>query len=119
MPARPAPALDRTFAALAEPTRLAVVRLLGGGPRRSSELASELSTSRPAMSRHLRVLRRAGLVEEEALEVDARARVYHLRHEAFSALRGWLEEVEAFWGDQLAAFKAHAERRGRPGGRRT
>jgi DNA-binding transcriptional ArsR family regulator len=113
MPARRSPALDRTFAALAEPTRLAVVRLLGDGPRRSSDLASALSTSRPAMSRHLRVLRRAGLVAEEALEQDARARVYHLRQEAFTAVRTWLEEVEAFWGDQLAAFKAHAERGGK------
>jgi hypothetical protein len=49
-------------------------------------------------------------VEEEGLEEDARVRVYRLRRERFAELRGWLDEVEAFWGDQLAAFKAHAEK---------
>jgi DNA-binding transcriptional ArsR family regulator len=74
-------------------------------------MAEALSTSRPAMSRHLGVLRRAGLVEEDGLEDDARARVYRLRRPPFSELRSWLDEVEAFWTLQLSAFKAHAERR--------
>lgn len=105
--------LDETFAALADPTRRAVLGLLRGGPRRSSEMASALSTSRPAMSRHLGVLRRAGLVEEESPDDDARARVYQLRRAPFSQLRGWLDEIEEFWADQLTAFKAHAESRTR------
>jgi DNA-binding transcriptional ArsR family regulator len=105
--------LHQTFAALAEPTRIAVVGLLGDQPLRSGDLAAALSVSRPAMSRHLRVLRRAGLVEEETLEEDSRGRVYRLRPEAFSQLRQWLDEVEAFWGDQLRAFKQHAERKAR------
>jgi DNA-binding transcriptional ArsR family regulator len=109
--------LDQTFAALADPTRRAVIGLLRVGPRRSSEMATALATSRPAMSRHLRVLRRAGLVEEEGLEDDARVRMYQLRRGPFSELRAWLDEVEAFWADQLRAFKAHAERR--QGKRRT
>lgn len=67
--------------------------------------------SRPAMSRHLRVLRRAGVVEQEILERDARVRMMQLRREPFSNLRSWIEEVEAFWGDQLRAFKMHAERK--------
>ena len=66
--------------------------------------------SRPAMSRHLRVLRRAGLIAQEALEEDARARMIRLRTEPLSRLRAWVEDVEAMWGDQLQAFKAHAER---------
>ena len=66
------------------------------------------------MSRHLRVLRRRGLIEQEGLEDDGRVRVYRLRPEPFQDLHEWVEEVEAFWTDQLAAFKAHAERtRGR------
>jgi DNA-binding transcriptional ArsR family regulator len=69
------------------------------------------------MSRHLRVLRRAGLIAEQGLEHDARARVYSLKPEPLSELRGWLEEVEAFWGEQLRAYKARAERGG-PRGRR-
>jgi DNA-binding transcriptional ArsR family regulator len=105
--------LHQTFAALAEPTRIAVVGLLRDKPLRSGDIASALSVSRPAMSRHLRVLRRAGLVEEETLEEDSRGRVYRLRPEAFSQLRSWLDEVEAFWGDQLQAFKRHAERKSR------
>jgi len=103
--------LDRTFTALADPTRRAVVGLLRKRPLRSGEIARALATSRPAMSRHLRVLRRAGLVDEEAGDDDARARVYRLRQERFADLRRWLDEVEAFWSDQLRGFKVHAERK--------
>lgn len=102
--------LDQTFVALADPTRLAVVRLLRKKPYRSSDIAAALSMSRPTMSRHLRVLRKAGLVEEATLEEDARARMYRLRPERFSEIRSWLDEVEAFWGEQLLTFKAHVER---------
>jgi DNA-binding transcriptional ArsR family regulator len=105
--------LDETLAALADPTRRAVIALLSEKPLSPSDMADVLSTSRPAMSRHLRVLRRAGLVDESSPEDDARVRVYQLRRERFSELRRWLDEVEAFWGDQLAAFKAHAERKHR------
>jgi DNA-binding transcriptional ArsR family regulator len=66
--------------------------------------------SPPAMSRHLRVLRKTGLVEESELDHDARVRVYRLKRERFVELRDWVAEVEAFWVDQLDSFKAHAER---------
>jgi DNA-binding transcriptional ArsR family regulator len=102
--------LENTLAALAEPSRLAVIDLLSQRPRRASEIADALSMTRPAMSRHLRVLRKAGLVSESELEDDARVRVYRLEQQPFGVLRGWLDEVEAFWGVQLQAFKAHAER---------
>lgn len=62
------------------------------------------------MSRHLRVLRKTGLVTESDPAHDARVRIYRLEPEPFAQLRHWLDQVEAFWGDQLAAFKAHAER---------
>ncbi len=62
------------------------------------------------MSRHLRVLRTAGLVDEEHTGADARVRLYRLRPEPFAGLRSWLAEVEAFWTLELAAFKKHAER---------
>ena len=74
---------------------------------------STFRMSPPAMSRHLRVLRREGLVEEERVEEDARVRVYRLRPERFRDLQAWLHEVEAFWTVQLDAFKTHAERKGR------
>jgi len=103
--------LDRTLEALADPTRRAVVDLLSVGPLRSGALADALSLSPPTMSRHLRVLRRAGVVEEQAHEDDARVRVYRLRSEPLQELRGWVDEVSAFWGDQLEAFRVHAEQR--------
>ena len=103
--------LEQIFLALADPARLATVRLLRKKPLRSSEVASALSLSRPLMSRHLRVLRRAGLVEETSEDDDARVRIYGLRPDAFAELRSWLDDVEAFWGDQLHAFKLHAERK--------
>lgn len=104
--------IDRTFAALADPTRRRVIQLLRKKPRRAGELAVAEGMSAPAMSRHLRVLRNAGLVEEEGLPDDARVRVYQLRRTPFQELEGWLDEVASFWTDQLNAFKAHAERRG-------
>ena len=102
--------LDNTLAALADPTRRRVVELLRERPRRAGELSAAFDVSAPAMSRHLRVLRRRGLVEEERLEHDARVRIYRLRRERFADLHAWLDQVEAFWTDQLDSFKTHAER---------
>ena len=102
--------LDRTLAALADPTRRGVVELLRKKPRRAGDLAASLDMSGPAMSRHLRVLRKTGLVEEEHGGEDARVRVYRLKPEPFRALRRWIDEVETFWSRELAAFQDHVER---------
>ena len=104
--------LDTTLAALADPTRRQVIDLLRERPRRAGELAAGCATSAPAMSRHLRVLRASGLVEvaAEQIDHDARMRVYRLRPEPFVTLGGWLDHVQAFWNEQLGAFKAYAER---------
>ena len=109
--------LDQTLSALADPTRRGVVELLLHEPRRAGELADELEMSFPAMSRHLRVLRQTGLVEEERSELDSRVRVYRLRREPFGELRTWLEQVESFWTDELMGFKRHVEQRARKKGR--
>lgn len=101
--------LDRTLLALADPTRRAVVDLLRLRPRRAGELAGALKTSAPAMSRHLRVLRTGGLIEEQGRGADARVRVYRLRPARFRALRRWLDEVESFWAAEIPAFKEPAE----------
>jgi DNA-binding transcriptional ArsR family regulator len=101
--------LDETFLALGDPARLAVVRLLRKKPRRSSEIAEALKLTRPATSRHLGVLRKAGLVEEATLDEDARSREYRLRAQPFARIRSFVEEVESFWTDQLGDFKAHVE----------
>ncbi|CAN5162768.1 hypothetical protein BH11PSE2_BH11PSE2_07890 [soil metagenome] len=62
------------------------------------------------MSRHLRTLRQAGLVEETHPEFDARVRVYALKTGALTELSQWLAETESLWSDQLMAFKAHIEK---------
>jgi DNA-binding transcriptional ArsR family regulator len=103
--------LDATLAALADPTRRRVVELLREHPRRAGELAEAFGVSAPAMSRHLRVLRTRGLVEEERVDDDARVRVYRLRREPFDALSLWLRELESFWSEQLESFGAHVARR--------
>lgn len=102
-------ALDDTLAALADPARRRVIELLRLAPRCSSELADALGVSRPLMSRHLRVLRKAGLVEERAAADDARQRIYRLRQAPFADLGSWVQEVEGFWNEQLGAFAAYAE----------
>ena len=104
-----APGLDRTLAALADPHRRRAVDLLRERPRRASDLARDLDLTPPMMSRHLRVLRQSGLVQEEHPEFDARVRIYSLRPGAIHELRAWLEDVEAMWTQQLSAFKAHLE----------
>ncbi len=109
--------VDGTLTALADPTRRGVVDLLRRKPRAAGELAAALEVSAPALSRHLRVLRKRGLIEEERDESDFRLRIYRLRPEPFAELKDWLLQVEGFWGEQLGAFREHAERR-KKGGRR-
>lgn len=104
-------ALDRTFAALADPKRRRAVELLGRRPYSAGELASALGLAPPAMSRHLRALKEGGLVEDSYLAFDARVRIYRLKDDATAGLKQWVAETETLWADQLASFKAHVERR--------
>ena len=101
--------VDRTLAALADPYRRRVVDILSRGSRPAGELARVIGLAPPAMSRHLKTLRLAGLVEEHHPDFDARVRVYALKTGAMSELRAWLDETERMWAEQLAAFKAHLE----------
>ena len=101
--------LNATLSALADRKRRAVIDLLKEQPRRAGEIATALSLTPPALSRHLRVLRRSGLIHEQGVEEDARVRIYHLRKEPFDQLRVWLGEVESFWTGELAAFRDHVE----------
>lgn len=108
-PSLTAGSLDATFLALADATRRDMIRSLLSKPRRAGELAETVSMSPQALSRHLRVLRRAGLVIEEGIEADARVRVYRVHPDAFAPIEAWLAEVEEVWRRQLQAFKAYAE----------
>jgi DNA-binding transcriptional ArsR family regulator len=102
--------LDIILAALADPNRRRVVDLLRNGPRPAGEIAKAVGLAPPALSRHLRTLRRSGLVEESHPDFDARVRVYALRAGPMAELKSWLEETERLWTAQLSAFKAHIER---------
>jgi DNA-binding transcriptional ArsR family regulator len=105
--------LDTTLAVLADPTRRRVVDLLRVRPRRAGELVAAFDVSAPAISRHLRLLRSGGLIEERRDPADGRGRVYQLRPDRFEELAGWLREVEALWADQADFFRDHIESRAR------
>jgi DNA-binding transcriptional ArsR family regulator len=101
--------LDATFVALSDATRREIIRNLLQKPRRAGELADMVSMSPQALSRHLRLMRKAGLVVEEGIDSDARVRVYSVHPDAFAPVQSWLAEVEDAWRRQLQAFKAYAE----------
>jgi hypothetical protein len=64
------------------------------------------------MSRHLRILLEAGIVGDERVPSDARVRVFTLRPDSLTAVRAWLDQVQAHWNEQLQSFKRHVERKG-------
>ena len=107
--------LDLTFGALADASRREVIRLLLQRPRRPGELAECVEMSPQALSRHLRVLRKAGLVVEQGIEDDARVRVYSVPAAAFQPVQNWVAQAEDLWRRQLASFKAYAENPRRAG----
>jgi DNA-binding transcriptional ArsR family regulator len=95
---------ERTLTALGDPTRQAIVALLFDGPRSVGELAAELPVSRPAVSQHLKVLKDARLVRDEA---RGTRRIYRLDPVGAEALRAYYER---FWTAALEAFRDHAGR---------
>jgi DNA-binding transcriptional ArsR family regulator len=96
------------FDALGDPNRRAIVELLGGGGRSVREIADTLPISRPAVSRHLRLLKDAGLVVEQP---RGTRRIYRLHDEGVEAVRAYLAEV---WGDAAARFRLVASNSGTP-----
>src|SRR5262245_61361862 len=97
-------AVTMLFEALADPTRRRLVEELGSGPGRAGELAAAAGTSPSTMSRHLRLLLDAGVVTDERPATDARTRVFRLRPESITAVRAWLDQIQAQWDEQLASF---------------
>ena len=91
------------FEALGDPNRRAIVAVLADGGRSVGEVADELPISRPAVSRHLRLLKEAGLVVEEP---QGTRRIYRLHDEGVAAVEAFLQEV---WGDAVARFRLVAE----------
>jgi DNA-binding transcriptional ArsR family regulator len=102
-PAKATVAVADPFEALGDPQRRAILSLLSERPRAVGELAAQLPVSRPAVSWHLRLLREAGLVEEER---TGTRRIYALRAEGIDAVAQYLERV---WGDAATRFRLMAE----------
>jgi DNA-binding transcriptional ArsR family regulator len=99
-------ARDAAFSALADPTRRAVLDLLRAGMRPAGEIARSFTVSRPAISKHLGILRRAHLVEERR---EGRHRLYQLNPKPLKAVDSWLEQYRSFWISNLASLKAFVE----------
>ena len=97
---------DAVFHALADPTRRAVLDLLRSGSRPAGAIAEAFPISRPAISKHLRLLRRAHLVREHR---EGRNRVYQLNPEPLRAVDSWIEQYRAFWTANLNNLKSFVE----------
>jgi DNA-binding transcriptional ArsR family regulator len=106
------PAAARGFEALGDANRREILRILSDGGKPVREIADAMTISRPAVSRHLRLLKDAGLVAEQA---DGTRRIYHLQERGIEAVREYLEQV---WGEAVTRFRLLAENTG-PGQRRS
>jgi DNA-binding transcriptional ArsR family regulator len=95
-----------TFAALAQPTRREILDLLREGERSVGELVGRIQLSQPGVSKHLRVLRDAGLVRVRA---DAQRRLYGIRPEPLSEIDAWLEPYRHLWANRLDALEQHLD----------
>lgn len=100
--------LDLTFGALADPTRRAILARLSEGEATVGELARPFRVSRPAISKHLRVLERAGLVQRER---DGRISRCELDAEPMRDASEWVERYRAFWEERLDSLSRYLERR--------
>jgi len=95
-----------TFAVLAEPNRRSILDLLREGERPVGDLVERLDLTQPTVSKHLRVLRDAGLVE---VRVDAQRRVYRLRPEPLREIDSWLAPYRSMWAGSLDRLEQHLE----------
>ena len=97
---------ETTFQALADPTRRALLDLLRAGSQPAGRIAESFPVSRPAISKHLRLLHRAGLVREHR---RGRHRVYQLNPEPLKEVEQWLDSYRVFWRNKLASLKLFVE----------
>jgi DNA-binding transcriptional ArsR family regulator len=100
------PAVAVPFAVLAEPHRRQILDLLLEAERPVGDLVAVLSVSQPAVSKHLRVLREAGLVD---VRVDAQRRIYSVRSEPLRAVDEWLAPYRRLWASRLDALERHLD----------
>jgi DNA-binding transcriptional ArsR family regulator len=95
-----------TFEVLAEPNRRRILDLLHAAERPVGDLVRELTVSQPAISKHLRILREAGLVESRA---DGQRRIYRVRHEPLAAIDDWLAPYRRSWPQRLDDLERHLD----------
>ena len=93
--------------ALSEPHRMAIVSMLADGERPAGDFVDALPISQPTVSRHLSVLREAGLV---AVRKDANRRLYRLNPAPLAELDAWLSQYRRFWSSRLDALEAHLDK---------
>jgi DNA-binding transcriptional ArsR family regulator len=106
MPASQAPQLDRLFAALADPTRRAIIeRLITAGELSVGDVAAPFAMSTPAISRHLQVLGRAGLIERR---IERQWRLVRVRADALAPVENWLTRQQRHWTAALDRLEALA-----------
>jgi DNA-binding transcriptional ArsR family regulator len=101
-----AKAHDDVFRAIADPTRRAILDRLRAGPANAGALAADFRQSRPAISKHLKVLRESRLISEERL---GRERVYALEPVPLQRVAGWVEGYRSFWQSSFTRLKRHLE----------
>jgi DNA-binding transcriptional ArsR family regulator len=97
---------EAVFRAIADPTRREILGMLRGRPCSVGEIAANFRTSRPAISRHLRMLRAVGLV---ATTERGTARICTLNAEPLRAVSDWISDYEAYWGRNLQSLKRYVE----------
>ena len=97
---------NAAFRAIADPTRREILSLLRGGSHTVGEIALNFRTSRPAISKHLRLLRSAGLV---VTRKDGTARICSLNAKPLRAVSTWVREYETFWGESLRSLRNYVE----------
>ena len=99
--------MESAFGIIAEPNRRAILSLLASSERSVSEIERKLRMTQPSVSKHLRVLREAGLVEAR---VDAQRRVYRITPQPLMELEAWLAPFRRFWSAHVDALERHLDR---------
>ena len=102
--------LDRVFAAVADPTRRAILEKLGREPATVTEIARRFPVSLNAVSKHLMTLERAGLIQRE---IRGRSHICRVRTEPLSEAMAWMQNSYRFWSDRLDALEAHLKKKKR------
>ncbi len=95
------------FRALADPTRRVIIAMLAEGPRRIGDLVVEFDMTRPAIAKHLAILKQGGLV---CVENKGRERINRLNPDALKSAADWINQFEQFWDEHLTKLKAVVER---------